>query len=489
MSLRRATSNVERSEEYTPLDYTTNLLYDFVFNQNFVADTNGTDYDSVTDLVSGLPLSPTLTTEDLAVDGVLQLTIGGQGFTINNNNPGLAATNVTFVFCLAADAPHAESDGIILFDNLTPAPRVILQLETSDVDTNSRVQWNGVEKPFGASFTFDGTFRALAYRFEGTAGQMYVSGTQVGSVSSLTGGQFAMDTVASTRRFLRGASTITRTYKKQIKRIRVYGEAVSPENIALISDIRSTFMNPYPVRPVIIVRWKGQSLAEGGPDSWNVGTMPAELTGNIPRCYKWDNNARVLDPLNATDDTLLSPRMSFSYALSQEYPDHDIINIVGAVGGTNMDSWTPPAGARYTNAKTWDTNLLTHLTVQGRQIDFEILWWNQGQSDSQNSTLSQTAVYGPKELSFFNQELIDNNPDLILTSRMRTDLPPPTTVENVNNINAAKNANAAQFSKCIIYDDAEEISGDDTHHTQTGNINLGYATATLAINYINSLAI
>ena len=489
MSLRRVTSNVERSDPYTPVDYTTNLLYDFVFTQNFVADTNGTDYDSVTDLVSGLPLSPTLTTEDLAVDGVVQLTIDGQGFTINNNNPGLAATDVTFVFCLAADAPHAESAGIILFDNLTPTPRVILQFETSNSDSNCRVQWNSVEKSFGAGVTFDDQFRALAFKFQGTNGYMFEAGLQKGSVSGLTGGSFAMDTTSTTRRFLRGASTITRTYKKRIKRIRVYGEAVSDENIRLISDSRNTFMNNYSVRPCIIVRWKGQSLAEGGPNLWDTGTIPAELSGNIPRCYKWDNNARVLDPLNASDDTLLSPRMSFSYALSQEYPDHDIINIVGAIGGTNMDSWTPPSGARYTNAKTWDDNLQTHLTVQGRQIDFEILWWNQGQSDSQNSTLSQTAVYGPKELSFFQQEIADNNPDLILTSRMRTDLPTPTTVTNVNNINAAKNSNAALFSNCIIYTDTYEISGDNTHHTQQGNIDYGYGTATLAINYINSLAV
>lgn len=449
-------------------DYINNLWEDFKPNRGIVANVNNLDINTFTGL-NGLQLQATLTTEDIPVNGRIRLTAEGQGFTIQNTNPGIAPTDASFSFVLDIDAPQAETNGSILFDNLGPTPRVILKSEISSVNSNLGIQWNGVDRDFGAAWPFGTGKHLLTYVFSGTEARCYIDYTQVGvTLSGLTGGQFAMNSVVSSRRFLRGASTIQRTFKKDYYGHRVYLEALSVQNLRTISNPSGVLMNPVPFNPVILVNGAGQSL-ESGSGAW--GVLPGYLTGTLKRCFVWDNNARVLVPLSSTSYTLSSPILSRCYSLSQRFPSHDIVIVMGAVGGTNMDSWTPPSGARYIANKGGCDNAIAQLGIQIRTITARYGDWMHGQTDAENTALS--AAYAGKESTFFTQWKTDFGHTKIISGRVRTDLPAPATLANINTINTGKQNNANADPNIILFNDTFSLSGDNLHHDTTGNVDLG----------------
>lgn len=452
-------------------DYTTNLWEEFVASQGIIADANNLDIDSWTGYRNGIQLNATATTEDIPVNGAINLTVDGQGFTISNSNPNVGPTDCTFFYLFQKNSAHAETNGIWIFDNLSPVPRLIIKFEISAANTNVGLQKNGVDYDFGVAFPFGASKTVMAVRISngGTEATLHFGGVQVGNtLTGLTGGQFAMDTAVTTRRFLRGASTITRTYKGKCEKIRLYVEAVSDANIALISDPANAFYNPVTVNNVRLFNGVGQSL-ESGSGAW--GSLPANLTGVISRCFLWNNNLRKFEALSSVLYTLSTPMLSFCYEQAQKYPNDDIMFIMGAVGGTNMASWSPPLGARYLANKGWCDAALLQLQIQMRTIVDKGGHWNHGQTDAQNAGLS--AVYGTEELPFITQWKSDFGHTTIASALVREDLPAPATLANIQAINAGKVANAAIDTDINVFIDTFEISGDNIHHTTAGNIDLG----------------
>jgi hypothetical protein len=453
-------------------DYLTNIWDDWVADENIIVDVNNLDIDSWTGRINSVQFSPVLTTEDIPSNKAITLNIDGQGFALTNNNPGISATDVTFAFLLQKSAAHGETNGIWLFDCVS-SPRLILKFEISSANPNLGLQYNGIDYDFGVSFPFDSNYHALVFRFSGTTATVWIDGVLSGTVNGLTGGQFQMNSSA-TRRFLRGGSTITRTYKGAIKKIRVYLEGVSQSNIELISNPANAFFNNLPRNNVRFFNGAGQSL-ESGSGAW--GTLPSNLQGVISRCYIWDNNARKYNPLSSVVYTLSSPVLSFCYDMAQKYPSDDIMFVMGAVGGTNMDSWLPSSGARYIANKGWCDNAITQvINVQQRTVLQRGGLWMHGQTDAENAGLA--AAYGPKEATFLTQWKTDFGHNTIVSGYVRTDLPPPSTLSNINAINAGKTANAVSDPSIQLFTDTYEISGDNLHHTTQGNIDLGTKQAT-----------
>lgn len=460
-------------------DYTDNLWDEWVVGQGMILDANNADLDSWAGYRNSVGLTATLTTEDKPVNGVLTLPLDGQGFTITSSNPGVNATDVTFAFLLQKSSAHAETNGIWLFDNVGPTPRVILKFEISDANSNLGFQWNGVDKDFGAAFPFDGDYHVLIYHFSGTEGRCYVDGVQVGNtITGLTGGSFAMNTSVSTRRFLRGGLTITRNFKGNVKKFRVYLEALSTDNITLISNQSNSFYLPLSLRNARLFNLIGQSNMEGN-GAWS--GLPAYLTGNLERCYLWVNATRVFTPLSSTSYTLDSPILEFAYRMAQAYPAEDIFIVMGAVGGTNLAvDWLPPSGARYTNNKGWCDDAIDQLGIQyPRTIVQRGGGWLHGETDSQNLTYSNN--YQANEVTLFTQWRTDFGHTIIASGRLH-DLLPAGSYPYRTTVNSGKDTNAGSDSNIKLFNTDDQgvypVSGDNLHYTQDGFIAVGAKLAT-----------
>lgn len=451
-------------------DYLSNLWDEWVATERIIADANNLDIDSWSGYRNNTQLTVLATTEDIPSNREITLTTEGQGFSLPSN-PGINATDVTFCYLIKKNGLHAEASGIFLFDSNDPVPRFIIQFEISAANPNMGIQYNGVQRDFGAQFPVDNQYHVLCVRIQGTEARAFVDGVQVGNtLTGLTGGSFAMNT-SRQRSLLRGAGVINRTFKGQVKKIRIYLEALSNQNIALISNIANDFRADLTYRNVRVFNGCGQSLMSGS-GVW--GTLPSNLQGELARCFIWQSNTRTWLPVSSTNYTLNSPLLSFCYEISIRYPSDDIFFIMGAVGGTNMDSWLPPSGINYTNNRTRSLNALTALQIQVRNIVQRGGLWMHGQTDSEDAGLS--ASYGGKESTFFTNWRTDFGHTIIPSGRVRTDYF-PSPIANINTLNAGKQANADLDSNIKLFTDTYSLSGDNIHHDTQGNIDLGVQLA------------
>lgn len=461
-------------------DYTTNLMDEWVANLGITTDANLVNIDFWDGRLSSTRLQATQGTELIPVNKTMAMTVSGQGFNLPSN-PGIPACDWTFLFLTQQAAAQNIASGVWLFDSTaTGGPRLIIQSETNTGDFTAQIQYNGVIKNFGYTIPFDSSEHVIGYRIRYPEADLLIDGVVVATVTGLTGGQMNMNS-AATRRLLRGSGAVNQTYTGNIKKVRIYKEALSDANVSLISSPSSVFRTPVPLRPARFYNGVGQSNQRGNGASSGI---PAQYQ-TPPNCYLWNNTTRVYEALNTTTNTLAGPCFSAMVAEGLKFPDYDLFFTMGAAGGTSMAvNWLPPSGTNYVLNKGYCDASLAQLTIQGRNPSTQnrVVFDYHGESDA-NPTYSPN--YEPNQWAFMQAIDADLQPGKFITCKLNTNLPTGTyPAVDVAAVNAAKVLNAAKsltYATIHLFDPTgEPLQGDLTHYTAAvGYPNIGLTQSSL----------
>lgn len=449
----------------TLTDYIGSNLYDWWTPQRgVIADTNNTAMDSWDGYVNNVRLTPVQTTEDIPVNGAWTMDLTNGGLVLPNN-PGINATDFTFIFYIRKNGSHGAASWLL--DTVGPTPRCILKFEISNVNANAGIQFNGVDLDFGYAIPKDNVYRTVAFVFSGTNCKLMIDGVQQGStLTGLTGGQIALNT-SVTRRLFRGGSTLLNPFNGDVKGFRIYKEAVSDANLVILSTTGNAFVSPIPQRNARVFSLTGQSNMEGS-GAW--GTLPVNLQGTLSRCFLFNNNTRVFAALSSSLYTLSSPILAFAYKVSQTHPNDDVFIIMTAVGGTTLAvDWLPPAGSRYTNMTARNAEALVQLGIQNRTISQKGGAWSQGETDAQvlanaNNYLTNLGTYFTAWRAAFGHTVIAH--PRLHNSLPAGSYPYRTTVNSAKDTYAAGDSNNKSFNT----DDTGIYPrlGDNLHYDTTG---------------------
>jgi hypothetical protein len=455
-------------------DYTTNLFDEWVANRQFVLNTDNTTIGTWNGYRNNILATPSLSfgkpdAGELAVSG-------NKGFTLP------ASMNVTgdvsFAFIIKSSARNNAEQRLF---HAALTPQLILNLEISAANVNMGMLYNSQSLNFGTAFPFDGQWHVLVFKIvSGVNASVYLDGVKVGNTVSFSSSTAIDWTANSTRRFFRTASTGTVGFTGSVRKMRIYKEALSDVNIALISNPANAFSTLVTdSRDIYRIEYIGQSNANGS--GVLVGDLPPYLQGVVPNCFVWDFNNRKWIPLDANNRPVnfgIGPVFQTAWLHHQAHPDALIYLNSYCYGGTSLAvDWAVGTGTRYLEwFQYWDAaNALLTLEQRMPKIHNTYITWAQGENDAQ--VQAQAEAYQTNEFNFITDitNRIGVSDIRVLNLHNRLNL---GTFPYRETVRSAKLTNAPLFPGLYILtpDNATRypVSVDGVHYTWPGYEN--YAT-------------
>ncbi|OIN55501.1 acetylxylan esterase [Arsenicibacter rosenii] len=172
---------------------------------------------------------------------------------------------------------------------------------------------------------------------------------------------------------------------------------------ALVFVICLAFMHRQPPRLKLFLLIGQSNMAGRGK------VDPQELNPNIWMLTREEQWVTAKDPLHFDKPAVVGvgPGLSFAETLSKQYPDMQIGLVPCAVGGSEIDVWSP--GAYYAQTKTYPyDDTMRRIRKALGQGELAGILWHQGESDSKPE---RAGVYARKLEA--------------LVSRLRTELQAP----------------------------------------------------------------
>lgn len=380
-------------------DYLTNLYDQWSANRNPVINDAMTEMIGWTGYTNAVMMNRT-GAPALFANGICTPDGVNDGFSIawGTSLQGLPAPPslsgaVTFVFLIQKSAQVTNLNP--LWDsNNTTSPRVVLMLERSNSDNKPAIRYNGVNYVANSAFDYDADYHVLGFRMDGanTIANIWLDGVQISSDFAITGG--GVNFTSGTSWFFRSLAD-SRFGSFSIKRMRIYNEYVSDENMEIIST--GDFTQPITDNtPVHVLMPFGQSNV--GPDSSNNerADWPADCRTGLTDAYIFeyfsDRNrfVSIADDVTSfiggtgTSSIFPGPFLSAVRDLKIKFPGHRIVVAERYVGGTSLAvQWNSnPVGTAY---QLWIDNIpcaLKTLLIEQRNIVTVTAYWIHGEEDA-----------------------------------------------------------------------------------------------------------
>jgi hypothetical protein len=457
------------------LDYTSNLLDEWVGNRGFVINTDNTNIGTWSGYRNGLVLTPTSNYGKPSSSDVTQAA-NNAGFTLPAS---LAVTgDVTFAFVIKSAARQNAEQRLF---HAVGTPQMILNLEISAANGNMGMLYNSQSLNFGTAFPFDNQYHTLVFKINsGVNASVYLDGTKVGNTVTFSSSTAINWTANSTRRIFRTASTGTVSFVGAARKVRIYKEALSDDNIAIIGNHSNAFFVKVTDDRSIYRNYNiGQSNANGS--GIVVGDLEPELQGVMPNVFIWDFNIRKwipMDPNNRPVNSGIGPIFRTAWLIHEAHPNDLVYLNNYAYGGTSLAvDWAVGTGVRYLEWFQYlaASNVILEIEERIPNTINTYITWAQGENDAQ--VQAQALAYQTNEFNFITD----------ITSRIGvTDIRCMNLHNRLNlgnfpyreTVRAAKLVNTASFPDLFIItpDDAVvyPVSVDGVHYTWTGYEN--YAT-------------
>lgn len=469
VAVKAAYTSLSSDQGVTPppvyVDYTTNLMQDWVFNRGvFIETVTNTNVDYLADQVNSYKLFSS-TAMNQPVGGKIANT---GGFSIQAA-PGLGFTgDISIAFCVSKSVASAALQ--ILFDSAN-SPAFQFQTQVSGADLNMRFSFNGVNYPLtGAQFPYDANYHTVVVRARTDAGTVKLSvvidGTLRGTEISATGTMIDWS-AAVARRFLRSSST---TWTGSISRIRIYKEWVTVGNCALLSQTDSEFKQTKSDNTdVKVVAGWGQSNEVGIPYATKT-LLPADRQIDIPRS-NFFSAATILGTVLAEVRPAQGPgpMIELAYQMAVKYPTSTMYYIQTAVNGVSQavafNSRT--AGAQWVIYSGNLKNLLNKLKIEERNVTAVNIQDYQGEADATDPTFS--AAFETNRGNFYDDT------QAIITAVFPSATTKIAAVRISSGLNIASypyrdvirtalaNLAAARVNMTVVNVDDQTIGADGTH--------------------------
>ncbi len=367
--------------QVSPSDYTDNLFDEWVANRGFNVKDNNTDINSWTGYRSGTALTPDLSF-GIPTSGELDVS-GNKGMQLPSTSA--VTGNVSFAFVIKMSSRQNAEQRLF---HAVSAPQMILKMEMSSSNHNIGILYTSTNYDFGYEFPKDDTYHVLVFKINsGANASIYVDGVKVGSTVTFSSSTAIDWTSSNTRRFFRTASTGTVPFVGSVKKIRVYKESLSDQNITLISNHSNAFfVNVSDETRIHRIFGEGQSLEMG---TGIFSELPSYLQVPIPNVYFWDFNFRKWVPYDAGNlplNTAIGSLFQIAYRMHVDYPNDLIYVNSYARGGRSLAvDYNPDGSADHYNlvVKYYDQSNIIINIEQRTNIVNEVLYWGQGEADTQ----------------------------------------------------------------------------------------------------------
>lgn len=453
-------------------DYTANLYDEWVANRGFIVKDNNTDINTWSGFRSNTALTPDLL---FGIPSNGELAVGGNlGMTL----PGTSAVtgNITVAFVLKAAARQNAEQRLFHAANTPP---LILRLETSGANINMSMLYNAQSIDFGASFPYDNNYHVLVFRINsGVNASLFLDGVQVGSTVTLSSSTNIDWTSGNTRRFFRTGTTGTVPFVGTVRKMRIYKEALSNDNIALISNAANPFYNLVTDNTKI---WRfyneGQSNAMG---TGIFSELPDHLKVPVPRTFIWDFNFRrwvQLDAGNMPLNTAIGLINNLGYLAHLDHPnDYIYINSYPRGGrslAVDYDPVTPGAHYAETTKYVNQSNIILNIE-QRTNIEKVGMTWFQGEADSTDTNWA--SAYQVNEPNLFTALRAQYGITRIASGKIHNSLPNPS-YPFASTVRAAKVAVDGSDNNLNLLDTDSTVrfprQADLVHFTTFGHMNVG----------------
>ncbi len=453
-------------------DYTTNLFEEWVANRGFNVKDNNTDINSWTGYRASTVLTPDLA---FGIPSNGELAVGGNlGMTM----PATSAVtgNITMAFIIKATARQNAEQRLF---HAVSAPQMILQLEKSGANINMGMVYVSQSLDFGVPFPYDNNWHVVVFRIlSGVSADLYIDGVKAGNTVTFSTSTAIDWTSSNTRRFFRTASTGTVPFVGTVRKMRIYREALSPANIALISNPANGFSTLVTDNTKI---WRfyneGQSNAMG---TGIFSELPPELQIPVPRCYIWDfnfRNWRQLDAGNMPLNTAIGLINKLGYLAAMDHPS-DLIYINSYPRGgrslaVDYDPVTPGAHYAETTKYVNQSNIVLNIE-QRTNIEKVGMTWFQGEADA--TDVNWANAYQTNEPALFTALRNLYGITKIASGKIHNSLPNPS-YPFASTVRAAKVAVDAADPNLNLLDTDSTVrfprQADQVHFTTFGHMNVG----------------
>jgi len=393
------TSQGEETSNTGYVDYTTNMVEEWIVNRKLVINSanTGIEYIQGTNgnfrmLVNGGPL---LTSNNELTTTTLGDGLGNALDTEITNGFGFTG-DISIVYYVKKTAAHSAIQ--ILWDsangNSSTNPLFQFQTQISGANLNMQFSYNAVNYPLtGQQFPYDANYHVVVVRARNDAGTIKLSvnidGTQRGSEQSVTGSMTNWDAKIA-RRHLRSSTT---TWFGSVKRIRIYKQWLSDTDVVNLNASNAVFKRTeVETKDEWVVACWGQSNWLGEPFSTTSELTPSDRQQQIPNTnFFGDVTTRLLNgPLLSEVRPALGPGpvIELGYQLKTKYPNKNFYVISVAASNTGMASYwnSRSSGTGWLEYSRQLTNLLIKLKAEGRTISTVAICDYQGETDASTTT-------------------------------------------------------------------------------------------------------
>lgn len=413
------------------------------------------------------------------VAGILSLNASGvpqlANYSMNVNGA------VTFCFLLSKSA--SINSRVELFAASAATPSFKILLETAVGNTSMGINIAGTYYSTGASFTYDGSYHAIAYTVNPSAGEFktFMDGAQVGSTVTIPSTSINLTSVDT-------KSFFTFQFTGNVKKFRIYNEAISASTTAAIVNTANPFFTTMAVhRPAHVIDFWGQSNMVG---SGLVNSdLPSYLQGTKPHVYVFSVFARN-NTLPGTYPASVGPEVKCTYDLAAYYPDDDIFFAKTASANRSLavDFNSDPEGSLYDGTRNASKRMINTLLAENRTIVEHSFCGMQGEEDA--SHLDQANAYEVNLTNLNTNFRLQTGALVHVYGRIHSHM--PTTGSNGRPY--ASTVRAADDAVSVADPDAQTIDTDDNstgnfeiktdlvHFNVTGIIKLGQSMASYLIS-------